>query len=311
MRVSQTNEIALFEPISKVNYSIRNTWRGKLSILLPIYNKAHYLNQSLGSILQLPMNPSQYRVICVDDHSTDNTRSVIAMYQKISDSFEYYYNRYNLGTHVTRIRCVLYTRTEYLVWLDPDDCFVGTGLVEAFKLIKKERAEVVEFGCRLTLGMNKKKFYPCWQTPRAKYYTGENYKRLLYQGKINCHLHRKIFVTDIYKKAIYAMPAHVRDARIMRCEDGLQLIFYAEHMTGAFRYTPVLGEERHQGLPDSSRSSRYQAKTKNEWNCRLRNEFLWQVFGRSRGGRIKPGEPNISANPIPAIPEDMPTWKNS
>lgn len=279
----------------------------EVSILLPMYNKAHYLKQSMESIFNLPMEPFRYRIVCVDDHSTDNTSQVIAYYQTVADNIDYYYNEQNLGTHVARIRCVMYTRTKYIIWLDPDDCFIGRGAVEALEVMKEKQAGIVEFGCRTTKRMIRRKIFRCWRTPPFEYASAVMYKKMLYRQRTNCHLHRKVFVTEIYKKSILAMPEYIRNARILRCQDNLQIIFYAETMTRPFYYIKTLGEERHYGLPDNSLSSVYQPKNMSIWHCRLQNEYLYQVFGKAAGERLKPGEPNVSVNvpEVPAIPSDL------
>lgn len=277
----------------------------EVSILIPLYNKAHYLQQSLDSVFKLPMKSRRFRVLILDDCSTDNSSAVIKMYQKIYPNIDYYRNNQNLGTHVTRIRCVMYTRTKYLIWLDPDDCFIGRGAVDALDFMKKKDAGVVEFGCRTTMMMNRTRFYSCWRRPKINETTALGYKDLLYKQRINCHLHRKVFRTDTFKKAIMAMPEYVRNARIMRCQDNLQIIFYAEYNTRPYYFIKKLGEERHHGLPDNSLSGTYQHLNISEWHCRLQNQYLYDIFGRCAGRRLRSGESNVSVNvpEVPAIPK--------
>jgi hypothetical protein len=49
---------------------------------------------------------------------------------------------------------------------------------------------------------------------------------VFYGGRINWHLHRKVFRTDLYKREIAAMLEYVRNRRILRYEDKLQ---YCKH----------------------------------------------------------------------------------
>lgn len=268
----------------------------EVSILLPLFNKARYLKQAFESIISLNISRDRYQIIVVDDHSTDRSQQIIREYQRGMRNLMYYRNECNLGTHMTRIRCVMNTRTKYMVFLDPDDCFVGDGVVEALKIIKEQNLELVEFGCRETWRMRKRKFYTCWRNPNVTTATPEEYIELLFSGQIDTYLHRKVLLTSTYKKAIMKWPEHMRNARLIRCHDSLHIVSFAKEMTTPFYYTPVLGEERHAGLRDNSSGEHYQPMNVTKYHIRLMNYYLLQLFGRSFDEGIYPDEPTVNYN---------------
>ena len=53
-----------------------------LSIIIPIYNAASYINTCLNSIIKQEWLPREYELVIVDDGSTDNSRQIIASWFK-------------------------------------------------------------------------------------------------------------------------------------------------------------------------------------------------------------------------------------
>ena len=64
----------------KVNYAIEYD----LMIIVPIYNSAECIEMCLQSLLHQKTNYT-YKIICVDDGSTDQTESILQKYKKFSN----------------------------------------------------------------------------------------------------------------------------------------------------------------------------------------------------------------------------------
>jgi glycosyltransferase involved in cell wall biosynthesis len=243
-----------------------------------LYNKGHYLNRSMMSILRLPIAPSRISIILVDDASTDNTVDVVARYQDMDHRIALHRLPTNVGTHRARLTAVRLVRSPFLTFLDPDDQFVGTGLRDALTLIIEKGADIVEFGCHTVTP--KKIIKYCWLRPRVRTATPDRLKGLYYRGKINCHLHRKIFRTQIYQDAIQSMPDYVLASRILRYEDKLHYAFILEKMTRNFHYITALGEYRYWGLDDNSQSGVFQSVNASIENDNYVTQIINATFGR-------------------------------
>jgi glycosyltransferase involved in cell wall biosynthesis len=86
-----------------------------VSIIIPTYNRAHYLRQAIDSALAQTFQDRE--VIVVDDGSTDDTREVVASYEG-QVRYEYTYNG---GCAHARNVGMAVAKGEYLTFLDSDD----------------------------------------------------------------------------------------------------------------------------------------------------------------------------------------------
>lgn len=92
----------------------------KVSVLVPSYNSAHFLDETIQSVLDQTYN--DFELIIVDDQSKDNTDEVIEKYvhdQRVS----YYKNSNNLGLVGNWNKCLTYAKGEYIKFLMCDDKF--------------------------------------------------------------------------------------------------------------------------------------------------------------------------------------------
>lgn len=71
----------------------------KVSIILPIYNVASYLEEALDSILNQTLK--EIEIIAVNDGSTDNSEDIIKKYQQ-KDSRIILFSQENQGQSVAR-----------------------------------------------------------------------------------------------------------------------------------------------------------------------------------------------------------------
>ena len=88
-----------------------------ISVVIPLYNKAHTIVDTLNSVLnQIYTN---FEVIIVNDGSTDNGVNVIK--NKFVDSRIRIINQENQGVSVARDRGVVEAQSNYIAFLDADD----------------------------------------------------------------------------------------------------------------------------------------------------------------------------------------------
>ncbi len=85
----------------------------KISVVIPTYNHAHWLPQSIESALHQTLEP--HEVIVVDDGSTDNTKEIVSRYP-----VKYIYHD-NSGLSATRNRGIQEANCDWIALLDADD----------------------------------------------------------------------------------------------------------------------------------------------------------------------------------------------
>jgi len=93
-----------------------------ISICIPTFNRAGYLEQTLQSIVNQTIKP--FQVLIVDNASTDNTLQIAAKYKKLG--FAYIRNPKNLGMVGNYNRCLELAQGNYLSFLHSDDLISST-----------------------------------------------------------------------------------------------------------------------------------------------------------------------------------------
>ena len=96
-----------------------------ISVIIPIYNAANYLSNTLSSLISQEEN--NWEAILVDDGSTDDSNIICAQFLKRDDRFHYYYQP-NSGVSSARNTGLEHARGEWLFFLDADDYLPSNSL---------------------------------------------------------------------------------------------------------------------------------------------------------------------------------------
>lgn len=104
----------------------------KVSIVIPLYNKAPYVERALDSIRIQTF--SDFEVIVVDDGSTDDGASVVARYR---DPRVRLLSQSNSGPGPARNAGIAEARGEFIAFLDADDEWLTTYLEEGLLSLEK------------------------------------------------------------------------------------------------------------------------------------------------------------------------------
>lgn len=89
-----------------------------LSVLVPVYNVAAYLRESLDSLCN--QTYTNLEIICVDDGSTDDSGTILQEYASKDHRIKVFHQK-NAGQGTARQFAMSRAQGEYVTFLDPDD----------------------------------------------------------------------------------------------------------------------------------------------------------------------------------------------
>lgn len=112
----------------------------RVSIIIPTYNCAQYIVQTIESVFAQAYQ--DYELIVIDDGSTDNTREVLVPYL---DRLIYLYQA-NQGESVARNVGIQHTRGEYIAFLDSDDWWLPGKLAKQVAALDAHPDVVLTYG---------------------------------------------------------------------------------------------------------------------------------------------------------------------
>ena len=106
-----------------------------ISIIIPTFNRAHLLSDTLNSLLE--QTYKQWECIVVDDGSTDNTADLMGGYLAKDARFQYYKrpNSKSKGPNSCRNFGFEMSKGDYVQWFDSDDRYFPFALETYIKAI--------------------------------------------------------------------------------------------------------------------------------------------------------------------------------
>jgi glycosyltransferase involved in cell wall biosynthesis len=113
-----------------------------LSIVVPMYNVAHYLERCLRSLHQQDIPATQYEIICVNDGSPDNCKDIVENLQKEISNIVLI-NQVNQGVSMARNNAISAAKGKYILPIDPDDYLVQNCLKQALEKIETNNLDVL------------------------------------------------------------------------------------------------------------------------------------------------------------------------
>lgn len=90
----------------------------KVSVIIPTYNRAHFVIEAIESVLNQTFQ--DFEIIVVDDGSTDNTREAL---KKFGSKIRYTYQE-NRGVAAARNTGIRAAKGEFIAFLDHDDLWL-------------------------------------------------------------------------------------------------------------------------------------------------------------------------------------------
>lgn len=112
----------------------------KVSVIIPMYNVEEYLEECLNSVFAQTIDSLE--VICVDDGSTDGTRSIAESYCSQFENVKLLVQE-NAGAAVARNRALDTASGKYIAFMDPDDWYPHKDVLrDLFKIAEENNAVI-------------------------------------------------------------------------------------------------------------------------------------------------------------------------
>lgn len=99
----------------------------KISVILPVYNNGHDLNQCIDSVRKQTLK--ELELICADDGSADHSWQILKEYSEKDPRIRVFHQK-NQGAGAARNAALKQARGKYVAFLDADDSYVDTNALE-------------------------------------------------------------------------------------------------------------------------------------------------------------------------------------
>lgn len=109
-----------------------------VSIVMPSYNTAAYIGDSIRSVLA--QTYENWELLIVDDGSTDNTREIVAGFA--DERIRFFENETNSGAAVSRNRALREATGKWIAFLDSDDLWHPQKLKKQLAFMKENEYAV-------------------------------------------------------------------------------------------------------------------------------------------------------------------------
>ncbi len=159
----------------------------KVSVIVPCYNVAPYLERCLDSLLGQTLRDIE--IICIDDKSTDNSLEILNKYAEQDKRITVIAHEQNSGVSTARNNGMAAAKGEYIGFVDPDD-YVDLDFYE--KLYNKATAS----GADITVGNIKETSFNGHTSTRNQWLKIIENDKLRFRYTLWCAIYSTSFLRD-------------------------------------------------------------------------------------------------------------------
>ena len=116
----------------------------KFTIIIPMFNRAQYIPQTLKSVIK--QTYTDLEIICIDDCSTDGSAVLLREYSQKDSRIRILTHKENKGPHLARKTGVQNASGDYILFLDCDDSLSLDALKILYDNLSKNKVEILEYG---------------------------------------------------------------------------------------------------------------------------------------------------------------------
>lgn len=108
-----------------------------VSIVMPTYNCAKYIEESVVSVIK--QTYTNWELIIIDDCSTDNTEDIVKSYCEKDNRIKYFRLDVNSGAAIARNEGIKCAKGRYIAFLDSDDLWMEKKLEKQISFMEKNK----------------------------------------------------------------------------------------------------------------------------------------------------------------------------
>lgn len=249
----------------------------KVSFIATVFNKEKYLNSFISSIQSQELK--DFEIIFVDDCSKDNSIKIINEFRSKDKRIKLIKNKENKGALNSRYKGALYSKGEYIIFVDSDDIVLKKGIMKAYNHIKKYNLDMVEFHSifdnitNIYINRCHYKFNEALYQPILSHIYYYNKNRVEEQ---NTALWNKLIKKNVALKALYNIGETYLNKEII-IENDVIILFSLFRNSNSFQYIDELGYYYFFQNNDSITNTRHEPKkaTKIIYSIFTNIEFLY------------------------------------
>ncbi len=112
----------------------------EVSIIMPAYNSEEFIASAIDSIVNQEFQ--KWELIITDDCSNDSTWSILNSYAGKDNRIRIYRLKHNSGAGVARNNSIKYSTTKMLAFIDSDDIWYPSKLIEQLSFMQSTNASI-------------------------------------------------------------------------------------------------------------------------------------------------------------------------
>ncbi|MBO8170768.1 MAG: glycosyltransferase family 2 protein [Bacillaceae bacterium] len=115
----------------------------EITVVIPTYNRSHFLPDAIESVIR--QTYPEWKILIVDDASTDNTPDVVEQYRQGDSRIQYIRMPKNAGISHVMNQALSFIDTDYFLQLDSDDWLEPDALEKLAEAIGRVSPETALF----------------------------------------------------------------------------------------------------------------------------------------------------------------------
>lgn len=159
-----------------------------VSIITPVYNSERFISDTIKSVLN--QTYTDFEMLLIDDHSSDNSLSILSEFAGKDERVKVYQTPLNSGSAVARNLGLEKANGQYVAFIDSDDMWKESKLADQLKMMKQNNYGFTYTNFEI-IAENKEIIKPVISLPQTL-----NYQKLLKNTAIACStvmIDKKVF----------------------------------------------------------------------------------------------------------------------